>query len=66
MYCVVETIEEDERNCIAVPRSWVENSTLHYPSQSKDVNRARKRCTSPQAEWMKMSCTILRDNIGKF
>lgn len=65
MFSVVETIEEDQLKCTAVPKSWVKDNKLLWTNTPSEV-RGRKIGIPSQQNWSKISCRILYDNIGKF
>lgn len=65
MYCVVETIEDNEKVCTAVPKTWIKNNKLLWPRTRKEYQTGRKNKIDPKDDWTKIPCKILIDNIGK-
>lgn len=65
MYVTVETIEEGQRKCIAVPQTWVNNNILKYPGGKKILNARKKSDSTPKQSWLQIPCKILTKNIGK-
>lgn len=66
MYCVVETFEDGEKNCTAVPKCWVRGDELLWPVKKSDTMRGRKNCLPPADNWTVMPCKLLFDNIRKY
>lgn len=66
MYLVVETIEDGEPCCSAVPMCWVESSVLAYPPP-RQWSKAGLNEMEPQDSWLKIPCKILTKNpIGMY
>jgi hypothetical protein len=38
MFCIVETVEDGQKMCTAVPKKWVENGNLLWPIKKKNYN----------------------------
>ncbi|XP_055853566.1 uncharacterized protein LOC129917196 [Episyrphus balteatus] len=66
MFRVVETIENGERFVTAVPRNWVDGSTLLWPNTKKDLLTGRKQCLTPSEDWQKLKCRLIFDDIDSW
>lgn len=66
MFVTIETIENGERKCMAVPQSWVNNGVLMYPRKTEELFIARRKLIPPKKSWMQMPCKILRENIREY
>lgn len=62
--CRVETIENDNSYCTAVPEKWVVANVLHYPVSFNELHVGRKKEMDPNANWKQMPCKILTKSIS--
>lgn len=64
MFLVVETMENNQRMCTAVPEAWIHDNILVYPDKSK-FNKYRRTVMAPEDDWKTINCTIISKKFGK-
>lgn len=65
MWIVVETIENGKTFSTAVPKSWIADNCLLWPTQDCEIDEARKNNKSPQTHWTRLPCKELSQITGK-
>lgn len=63
MWIVVETIEQGDKKCMAVPESWIADGILSYPKMTS-LNKYRKKESKPKDDWNKMECKMISEKFG--
>lgn len=64
MWIVVETIENGKTFSTAVPKSWIADNCLLWPTQDCEIDEARKNNKSPQTNWTRLPCKELSQITG--
>ena len=64
-YAIVETIEEGNSYCSAVPETWIKDGILRWPLRGVDVMKGRKLGIAPKENWRSVPCRIISKGIGK-
>lgn len=64
MFMTVETLEEGQRYCIAVPKTWVNGNILKYPPGNKLLTTRKNPNSKPEASWLEMTCKPISANIS--
>lgn len=64
MYCVVETEEDGEICCQAVPKLWIEDCLLCWPPEKVLRANGLRKQVPPEDTWVRMPFLMLRDNIS--
>lgn len=70
-FYIVETNENSNRCCTAVPTNWVEEtesnqSILYWPNKQFCGNKLRKNRVPPEKNWISIKCTVIARNIGEY
>lgn len=66
MWCVIESLENNSKMVIAVPKTWVFNEeVLLWPPKHVSTSSARKNCLKPGLNWSEYNCRVLVDNISE-
>lgn len=64
MWIVVETIENGKTFSTAVPKTWIANDCLLWPTKDCELNDARKNNKKPQNNWIKLPFRELSQTTG--
>lgn len=66
MFCVVETIEGDDKFVVAVPTTWLVGGKLLWPPKAlfRKTQPVEKRI-APGKDWQILDFKILKENVGK-
>lgn len=69
MYCVVETHENGQTLCTAVPKNWIliknHKKNLKWPNKSGTFKKLRINAVLPGEDWKEVDCKIIADELGK-